>query len=214
MNPRIELRQRSEIVEDLLGKVFGMRGDERQPLQARQPRNRYAEIAEVGAAGGVAPGVHSLADEHDLARATRDALARFVEDRLLRPMIEATSNVRHDAERAIVGTTALHGYERSQVRKSIGDAVGCPAQGKANDVVLFLLRRSRAGGGISNGPLRELIAELDELARPENGVDVRGALLHSRAVLLGEASGNHQTDRRVAHLERFQVIHAPVGAAL
>ncbi len=172
-----------------------------------------AEIAEVCPARGIAPRVDGLPDEHDLARTELDSLARFGQDRILRPVIEPTAHVRNDTERTIVRATSLDRHERAQVRERIGDAIGRAAESETHDIVLLAILR-RAREHLAGRPGGELIAQLHQLARSEDRVDVRRAPAHRLVVLLGETPRDHQTHARVAQLERLEVIHAPVSAAL
>ena len=84
-------------------------------------------------------------------------------------MVEAAAHVRDDAERAVVRTAALHVDERAQRRKRAGNAVGRAAERIEQRAVVGEIDAI----GKIRLPRRELIAELGEFARAEDGIDVR-----------------------------------------
>ena len=140
--------------------------------------------------------------------ATLAATSRTIE--FERTVVESAPHVRHDAERAVIRTAALHVDESAQMRERAGDAVGRAAEGFEQRPVV---REIDAIGEIRL-PRRELIAELGEFARSEDGVDVRRERLHSRSVLFGEAAHHDQPRRWGGVFEGLEMVHAPVCAAL
>ena len=162
VNAWIELRNGGEVVEDFLREVLGVRRDKREALELRQPRDRRAEIAEVGGAPRIAPCIHRLADERDLPGASSDAIAYLVHDCALRPMIEAAADVGYDAKGTVVGATSLHGYERSQVAKGVGYPICRATERESQHVIADVILSSDARRSLSDreGPRRKLIAEL------------------------------------------------------
>ncbi len=172
-----------------------------------------AEIAEVGAGRGIAPSVDGLADEHDFARAFRDAIAHFRGDGFLRTMIETAPHVRDDAERTVVGAAALHRRKGTQPREVAGNSIAGSAEGKGQNIVAIVL------GKIASVPERrpprlQPVGQLYELARTEDGVDVGREPLHPVTVLFGQTAHDDQAHCRIGVLEDFKMIHSTVGAPL
>ena len=124
-------------------------------------------------------------------------------------MVEAAAYVRHDAERAVVGTAALHRNEGTQVRKRVGYRIaGAPQRRKEGAIVAEI---NVVEVGLPHG---ELVTKLRQLSRAEDCINVRRELLHAIAILFGQASRDDQTQSGVDAFERVEMVHAAVCTAL
>ena len=85
-------------LDDVLGKITGIRGHEAQTAQPFDLGGRFQQIREIGAVLQVpAVGIDILAQQHDLLHAVPDQPAAFVQDLFFAPAPLPSPDIGHDA---------------------------------------------------------------------------------------------------------------------